>query len=171
MEKLSNIQREMTEIGSEFTSKQAFSTAKELAEFLTYMLERLQNLVEGIGENGELVVFPKIVKFEHEVKKHLQNLWCEYQVSYDENVKQQLFAISNLNEIDSIGASIWTANQLQFARDAEICGHEIDWGYSGRGMYGEICPAVRCDSENEINTGAEYKVDSMGLSIVVYAQN
>lgn len=61
-------------------------------------------------------------------------------------------------------------NQAKFCNDAEDCGLEIDFFYSGRGMYGKYCPCVRCDEPNEIATRAKVRTDSMGRGVVVYAQ-
>ncbi len=66
---------------------------------------------------------------------------------------------------------IYSQNQLQFIDDAENCGLDIDYGYSGRGMYGDTCPAVRIDHPSEIITKAKWVMDGMGLGVVVYAQN
>lgn len=79
-----------------------------------------------------------------------------------------LFAVQSINEIPEI---IYSINQLQFIEDAENCGLDVDYGYSGRGMYGNTCPAVRLDHPNEITTTAKWQMDSMGLGVVVYAQN
>jgi hypothetical protein len=66
---------------------------------------------------------------------------------------------------------IYSKNQLQFIDDAQNCGLDIDYGYSGRGMFGDTCPAVRIDHPSEITTKAQWVMDNMGLGVVVYAQN
>lgn len=60
-------------------------------------------------------------------------------------------------------------NQIQFCRDAEDQDLDIDCSYSGRGMYGRKCPAVRIDHAGQFGTRADVSTDSMGLGIVVYA--
>jgi hypothetical protein len=62
-------------------------------------------------------------------------------------------------------------NQIQFCKDAEECGHDISFDYSGRGMFGDTCPSVTIEDIGDITTTAKFKQDSMGLDIVVYAQH
>ena len=64
-----------------------------------------------------------------------------------------------------------TRNQEQFCLDAEKEGFEIDFTYSGRGMYGKACPAVRLESTETFSTSANYTQDSMGLGTVLYARS
>lgn len=60
-----------------------------------------------------------------------------------------------------------TDRQKRFVRKAEREGHEVDYGYSGRGMYGRSCPAVRISYQTEFEyKGASW--DSMGLGYVIY---
>ena len=61
-------------------------------------------------------------------------------------------------------------NQIQFCKDAEDCGLDIDFSYSGRGMFGETCPSVTIPDRNDITTSAEVREDSMGRDVVVYAE-
>jgi hypothetical protein len=61
-------------------------------------------------------------------------------------------------------------NQQLFVEDAEAQGHEVDYAYSGRGMYGRCCPAVTVDRAGTFGTKAETLSDSMGLGFVVYAR-
>lgn len=61
-------------------------------------------------------------------------------------------------------------NQAQFCNDVEDSGEEIDWLYSGRGMYGKYCPAARVSAPNDIATKAKVMTDSMGRGVVVYAR-
>lgn len=63
-----------------------------------------------------------------------------------------------------------SSNQAVFCNDAEKCGLDIDFAYSGRGMYGKCCPAVRCDEHNDIATHAKVRVDGMGRGVVIYAR-
>lgn len=58
-------------------------------------------------------------------------------------------------------------NQIQFIRDALNQGLTINWEYSGRGMFGAICPAVIGSS---FNSKSDFSYDSMGLKKVFYAK-
>ena len=63
-------------------------------------------------------------------------------------------------------------NQQQFVKKAESLGYNVDYSYSGRGMYGKTCPAVRVEYKSDF-PGAErkYQVDQMGKGYVFYAQS
>lgn len=65
----------------------------------------------------------------------------------------------------------YSENQLQFIEDAKEEGLEIDYLYSGRGMFGDVCPSVTVDSHHDLKTKANTRMDSMGLHVVIYAQN
>lgn len=64
-------------------------------------------------------------------------------------------------------------NQKAFVRAAEKQGYEVDYGYSGRGMYGETCPAIRAGSALEFRRpkSASLSMDSMGRGLVIYASH
>ena len=72
--------------------------------------------------------------------------------------------------INGLPEHIYSENQLQFIEDAEQTEFDIDYSYSGRGMYGDVCPCIRCDSHNDLKTKANTVMDSMGKGIVIYAQ-
>ena len=60
-----------------------------------------------------------------------------------------------------------TKAQKAFIRKAKKEGFEIEYGYSGRFMYGRKCPAVYLDRYEEFEyRGARH--DDMGLGTVVY---
>ena len=61
-------------------------------------------------------------------------------------------------------------NQAKFCNDADKGGFEIDWAYSGRGMYGRLCPAVVVETSHDFATKSKVREDSMGRDIVIYAQ-
>ena len=62
-------------------------------------------------------------------------------------------------------------NQVQFCVDAERDDLELDFSYSGRGMYGRTCPSVTIgEDEDDFKTEADVKQDSMGRGKVIYAQ-
>ena len=71
-----------------------------------------------------------------------------------------------LNESEQFELS---ENQAKFCNDAEKSGLDIAL-YSGRGMYGKLCPAVMVDQANDIATRAKVRTGSMGRGVVVYAQ-
>ena len=73
-------------------------------------------------------------------------------------------------DINNLPEHIYSENQLQFIDDAERTDFEIDYGYSGRGMFGDVCPCIRCDSHNDLKTKSNTAMDSMGKGIVIYAQ-
>lgn len=65
----------------------------------------------------------------------------------------------------------FSANQKQFIKDAERQGFEVDYDYSGRGMYGRTCPSIIEErGGDKFGTKAKTRQDSMGLDAVVYAQ-
>lgn len=62
-------------------------------------------------------------------------------------------------------------NQKLFVKDAEEQGFDIDYEYSGRGMYGKECPAVRVGRyEKELVSHSRFNEDSLGMGVVQYAQ-
>ena len=68
----------------------------------------------------------------------------------------------------------WTEKKhVQFARAMKRAGREVI-SYSGRGMYGAICPAVVVDACEETTirraTRVDLAIDSMGRGIVLYAR-
>lgn len=75
------------------------------------------------------------------------------------------------SEINNIQELIYSENQLLFIEDAKDAKGTIHFDYSGRGMYGDCCPALYCESHNDITTKAKTKIDSMGSDIVIYAQD
>ncbi len=62
-----------------------------------------------------------------------------------------------------------STNQRIFIHDAEQCGLDIDYGYSGKYMYGRCCPAVYVGNFDELETVSVVCVDNNGLGLVVYA--
>lgn len=73
-----------------------------------------------------------------------------------------------INENVDIEKSIYSKKQLQFIEDAKNADGELRYSYSGRGMFGDYCPALYCDSHNDITTEIHTCIDSMGKSIVIY---
>ena len=121
------------------------------------------------------------IDLTHEEKKELRTMYAWYKSltskdkeekndvkqEYEEkfpHLKEKGISISDLDKL------IFSQNQLNFIEDAQDTEFEIDYSYSGRGMFGDVCPAIRCDSHNDITTKAKTKIDSMGLGIVIYAE-
>jgi hypothetical protein len=66
--------------------------------------------------------------------------------------------------------STFTDNQKLFVRAAKRAGLDV-FSYSGRGMHGDVCPAVTVRNVEEIRTRAKVTTDSMGMDVVVYARS
>jgi len=60
-------------------------------------------------------------------------------------------------------------NQEQFVQDALAQGLEVNYDYSGRGMYGRTCPSVKLDRYDHFDSDTSYSKDSLGMGIVYYA--
>ena len=108
---------------------------------------------------GNCRMFETVEELQEEKKQIIE----EYEKDFPK-LKEENISIYDLPEL------IYSENQLRFINDAEETSFEIDYTYSGRGMYGDFCPCIRCDSHNDINTKAKTKIDSMGLGIVIYAE-
>ena len=61
-------------------------------------------------------------------------------------------------------------NQKLFIRAAKRAGLKVE-SYSGRGMFGRVCPSVYVDHAGQFGTRAATRTDSMGRGIVIYAQD
>ena len=64
--------------------------------------------------------------------------------------------------------------QKQFIELLEKAGFEI-FEYSGRGMYGEVCPAIKVDSVKDFYTcmgieNGKYWHDNLGKDFVIYCR-
>jgi hypothetical protein len=66
-----------------------------------------------------------------------------------------------------------TDNQSLFVQEAEEQGLNVYYDYSGRGMYGDLCPAVNIDADDLMRIKFTSNVcrDNMGLGYVIYARN
>jgi hypothetical protein len=73
--------------------------------------------------------------------------------------------------LDDVEERELTENQKRFVEDALAEGLEVDYDYSGRGMYGKTCPAVRVDRYETFATRASYSTDAMGMGKVYYARS
>lgn len=61
--------------------------------------------------------------------------------------------------------------QNRFVRICEQNKLKVYYTYSGKFMFGRICPAVNVDNLSELNFNAnKYSVDAMGLGYVVYCE-
>jgi hypothetical protein len=67
------------------------------------------------------------------------------------------------------GKAPLTDNQKLFVKDATRQGLEVS-DYSGRGMYGAVCPSVVVEDKSHFKTKAKVKMDNMGMEYVIYAQ-
>ena len=61
-----------------------------------------------------------------------------------------------------------TETQTQFTIDEKESGLEVEYRYSGRGMYGAKCPSVSVDHPSDLYTRVKYTMDSLGLGYVLY---
>ena len=81
------------------------------------------------------------------------------------------------NRYDDQGNLLWpdyqlSDNQRQFVEDAKRYGYTVDFGYSGRGMYGKCCPSITVRrGDYRFRTEAGACQDSMGFDTVVYARS
>lgn len=74
-------------------------------------------------------------------------------------------------EEEKVVEQVLSEKQKKFVELCEAEGLEIDYDYSGRGMYGKTCPAVRVDGLDELSFNPnKYCVDNMGRGYVVYCQ-
>ena len=62
-----------------------------------------------------------------------------------------------------------TKIQQEFIDKAEALGFEIH-EYSGRFMYGAICPAIHVDDLSDFRDYNEYYRDNLGLGYVIYCR-
>ena len=63
-----------------------------------------------------------------------------------------------------------SANQKAFVRAAKRAGHDVFYTYSGRGMYGDRCPAFVTSPWAPFKSRARFQTDNMGRDVVIYAQ-
>lgn len=72
-------------------------------------------------------------------------------------------------DLDQVPPYYLRPNQLEFVRKAEQEGFKVDYTYSGRGMFGRLCPAVRLSREDRGAFGFRgASRDSLGLGEVIY---
>lgn len=113
---------------------------------------KYMNAVEGID----------VDEFEtsDDKRDYIETLVGEYQQKFPQ-LKQKLETVDEL---------IYSANQLQFIEDVRNCSVLMDWTYSGRAMYGDVCPSVILKDRSQIGTSATILSDNMGLDTVIYAK-
>lgn len=95
--------------------------------------------------------------------------------TYEEYVQEKKDLIEELKALgveDVCDAEelLYSENQRQFIEDARNQGLEVEFDYSGRGMYGETCPSVCLERGENMKTMSNYETDSMGLGSVAYAR-
>jgi len=77
------------------------------------------------------------------------------------------YTFSNMEDVPSEFMDGLSDRQKEFVAKAFDEDWEVDFSYSGRGMYGVTCPAVRTNSPGEFGfRGANS--DGMGLGQVIY---
>ena len=86
-----------------------------------------------------------------------------------EQIEKVLENRAREHEQTEIDEREWSDNQRAFISQARALGLEVTL-YSGRGMYGEECPAVPGDVHTT-NFAADVYHDSLGLGAVVYARH
>lgn len=84
-------------------------------------------------------------------------------------IKSNLQLFENFKELTS--SQDLTDNQKQFVFDALSSNLDINFKYSGRGMFGDQCPAIVVDDLHSFQTSAQFKIDNFGKSFVLYAQD
>lgn len=112
-------------------------------------------------------------------KKELRKIYAEYKSCRNSAERSEVIAemdknfptlVENNISIHDLPEHIYSENQRQFIEDCEN-DFEIDYSYSGCGMFGDVCPAIRCERNEHPASKAKYVHDSMGLGMVYYAQN
>ena len=129
-------------------------TGSQKAE-LRSLYGRYMNAVEGIDMD----------EFEtrDDKKDYLETLVGEYQQKFPELMRSR--------KLETVDELIYSANQLQFIEDVRNSSVPMDWTYSGRAMYGDVCPSVVVERESQCQTSAKVLSDNMGLDTVIYAKN
>lgn len=87
-----------------------------------------------------------------------------------EKYKKQFPTIEAEISIENLDELVYSENQLKFIDEMLSEWRDIDYLYSGRGMYGDVCPAVRINDGSEPEIEADVCRDSMGMGYVLYAR-
>lgn len=73
--------------------------------------------------------------------------------------------------INDLPKYIYSKKQLKFIDEVhEETGLDIDYLYSGRHMYGDVCPSIVVDNIADFSHSDKYLIDNMGLGWVIYAR-
>ena len=115
------------------------------------LLVELLNIKESIAESNDREERIELKKELSEIKNEISKLLPEG-VDWDSRKGLSLLGLSD-NQIRFVMAA-WDNDLLVYS-------------YSGRGMYGERCPAVTSDN---LPFNANVLTDNMGLSYVFYAR-
>lgn len=75
----------------------------------------------------------------------------------------------SMTKYDQEAGYVLSESQKRFARKAKKEGFPVDYNYSGRGMFGRRCPAVRCNAGEFGYKGAAQ--DQMRKGVVIYMPN
>lgn len=128
-------------------------------------LRKLHSEYESINNDKEFTTLEERKQMREEIRNEVKEKFPEVvKFIRDNHIDKNDNIIMYLPEL------IFSDNQKQFIEDAENEGHKVDYSYSGRCMYGDVCPAVYCESHNDLHTKANTKIDSMGMGIVIYAE-
>jgi hypothetical protein len=110
----------------------------------------------------------KAVKWEDDMPRSEYLEWCKEAIAYlRSQLPEELKDIENFSDLEPL---IYSDNQVKFINEAQEQGLDIDYNYSGRAMYGDVCPSVEVEHSSDFKTTANYYTDSMGLDIVMYAR-
>lgn len=129
---------------------------------ITLNFEQKKQLRELYGR------YKSIKRKDYETREETIQARMEVKQEYTDSFSELKAAEISINDLPEY---IYSKNQLLFIEDCEEQGLDVDFSYSGRGMFGNCCPAVRVYSHNDIKTKADTTMDSMGKGLVVYCEN
>ena len=94
-----------------------------------------------------------------------------YAVDVSTDDRERTLVVEDIKGREDFEHYALSENQQQFIEDADDSGLKVDYWYSGRGMYGKYCPSVKVEQANDLRTKAKVREDSLGMNVVIYAQN
>jgi hypothetical protein len=81
------------------------------------------------------------------------------------------FAVSTKSYYEHRAGYQLSDNQYLFCVEVDHHGlGDLQFGYSGRDMCGETCPAAYVEDLSDCNLSADYTFDNLGKGIIVYAE-
>ena len=100
-----------------------------------------------------------------------QNEEGEWEEYYNRNGEDIMEIIDN-EDMEAEAKANLSDNQKLFVEDATEQGFDVDYSYSGRGMYGKTCPSIIEERDgSRFGTKARVSEDSMGRDTVIYARH